>query len=163
MPMELFGVVGQSEPYAYTNISTGSITPRPRVLLLPTIQSPTEELLSGTGLAPTEKRKRVLRIKERLCQWLHHISTSQTQRAFRQTSLNTLAGAVVTQNTIHCGKQFHGCPLDPRKMFYVKNISAKILDTEFARPTVEYTVCVLGPRQGSVYLVDCTALEVIHA
>ena len=54
---ELFGVAELSKPYAYANIhvSSNSITPMLRVLLLPTVWSPTDELLAWAGLALTEE------------------------------------------------------------------------------------------------------------
>ena len=60
---ELFGITELSKPYAYADISTSSIIPRPRVLLLPTVWSPTDELLTWAGLAPAEEGNREVRMK----------------------------------------------------------------------------------------------------
>ena len=53
---ELIGIAELSKPYAYTHIgtSTCSINPRSQVLLLPTVPSPTDELLAWAGMAPAE-------------------------------------------------------------------------------------------------------------
>ena len=51
---ELIGIAELSKPYTYTHIGTSSINPRPQVLLLPTVPSPTDELLAWAGMAPTE-------------------------------------------------------------------------------------------------------------
>ena len=128
-PIELFVVVEQSEPYAYTNISTSicSITPRPRVLLLPTctVQSSTEELLSEAGLAPTEEGKTCTYERKIVPAASLHSNPPNTAGL----SINVAKHACwCCSRTGHnpLWKKFHGCPLDPQKFFYVKNISVKI-------------------------------------
>ena len=75
---ELFGVAELSELYAYTNISTSSIIPRLRVLLLPTVWSPTDKFLAWAGLALVEEGDREVHMEGSPCQWLPHTSTPPT-------------------------------------------------------------------------------------
>ena len=65
---ELFGVAELSNPYAYADLCTSSVTPW--VLLLPTIQSPTDESLSWAGLAPVEEGNGKVCVEGSLCQQL---------------------------------------------------------------------------------------------
>ena len=76
---ELLGVAKLSKPYAYnTNIHTctSSITPRPRVLVLPTVWSPTDELLAWAGLALVEEENGGVYTEGNPCQWLPPTSTT---------------------------------------------------------------------------------------
>ena len=53
---KLFGVAKLSKPYAYTDVSTSSIIPRPRESCCCLLSSPpTDELLVWVGLAPVEE------------------------------------------------------------------------------------------------------------
>ena len=81
---DLFGVVELSKPYAYTDTSTNSITPRPQVLLLPIVQSLSDELLAWSELAPMEEgNKEVGLCKEGSpCQQLSRTSTPSTSVFF---------------------------------------------------------------------------------
>ena len=52
---KLFCIAKLNEQCAYGNISTSSITLRLRVLLLPTVLPPINEVLAWAGLAPAEE------------------------------------------------------------------------------------------------------------
>ena len=70
--------VSHTHVNAYADISTSttcSITPRPQVLLLPTIQSPADKPLAWVGLAHAEEGNKEVRTEESSCQRLPHTST----------------------------------------------------------------------------------------
>ena len=75
---ELISVAELSKPY--TSIS--SITPRPQVLLLPTVRSPTDKLLTWEGLASLEEGDGELYMEGSLCQQLLPISIPKHSRPF---------------------------------------------------------------------------------
>ena len=83
---EFFGVAELSEPFAYTNISSSSITPMPRVLLLPTVWSPTDEPLAWAGLTLTEEGNGEVCMEGISCQWLQPTSIPNRFNAFLHLS-----------------------------------------------------------------------------
>ena len=67
---ELFNIAKLSKPYVFANISASSITPWPWVLLLPTVQSLTDELLAWAGLVPMQEGNGEVCMEGNPCQWL---------------------------------------------------------------------------------------------
>ena len=82
---ELFGVDELSEPYAYTNVSSSSITPMPQVLLLPAVWSPTDKPLAWAGLALTEKGNGKVHTEGIPCQQLQPTSIPNRLKTFLYT------------------------------------------------------------------------------